>query len=236
MSDIYYHGPVVAFDLDDTLFPEREFCRSGFRHILQRVVEESREDIYKKMCKALKSRENPFEPYADHIYNPILHGADRESWLKSVIEEYRNHIPEALTLEPDAEELLHKLKESGVKMALVTDGRSNTQRRKIDALGLKQFIPEENLYISEEVGEDKLNPRSFGDIVRKYPEARAFYYVGNNEKKDFLQPNLLGWTTIKVSPRHDAVHPDYINPDPIGRPTYVVDDIREVLQTLNIKH
>lgn len=234
MTDIYYHGPVVAFDLDDTLFPEREFCRSGFRHILQPLPEERRKEIYSVMCKALESRENPFEPYADQLYNPVIHGADREAWLKSIIDEYRNHTPETLALEPDAAELLTTLKERGIRMALVTDGRSNTQRRKIDALCIKEFIPDENIYISEEIGEDKLSPKSFVEIVRKYPEASSFYYVGNNERKDFIQPNLLGWTTIKVSPRRDAVHPDFDNPEPIGKPHHVIDNFMQLLPIISL--
>lgn len=232
MSDIFYHGPVVAFDLDDTLFTERDFCRSGFLYILSDIPEEKRTLVYNGMCEALKMNGNPFDVLADKLYDPNLHGVDREKWIKTEIEKYRSHRPARLEIYIDALRLMTSLKEKGVRMALVTDGRSVTQRRKIDALGLKEFIPDDNIYISEEVGEDKLNPKSFVEIVRKYPEAGTFYYIGNNERKDFLQPNLLGWTTIKLSPRHDAVHPDYKNPDPLGRPAYIIDDMMETEKIL----
>ena len=31
--------------------------------------------------------------------------------------------------------------------------------------------------------------------MKKYPDA-DFYYVGDNPKKDFIAPNVLGWETI----------------------------------------
>ncbi len=38
-ADIYYHGPVVVFDLDDTLIRERDFCRSGFKAIAGYLID-----------------------------------------------------------------------------------------------------------------------------------------------------------------------------------------------------
>ena len=103
-------------------------------------------------------------------------------------------------------------------MALVTDGRSNTQRSKIKALKLDKYIPADNIYISEEQNADKTQPDSFQSIVRKYPEAKRFIYIGDNERKDFIMPNLLGWKTIKVVWNQDNVHPEYETTDILQAP------------------
>lgn len=229
MIDIRYHGAVVAFDLDDTLLRERDFCRSGFRHIIRRFLpEQEGKELFDEMNEALVNCGNPFNVFAERLYTPHLHGDDREKWVREIIEEYRDHRPEHLSFAEGASTLLDGLKKRGIKMALVTDGRSNTQRRKIEAMGLSEYMADDCIYISEEMGEDKLSPKSFIEIVRKFPEAREFYYIGNNERKDFMQPNLLGWNTIKVRRHPDDVHPDYVNPDPIGRPGTVVASLDEI--------
>ena len=189
----------MVFDLDDTLMRERDFCRSGFRAIerdLCRRFGPGYLGVALRMNSRLIRRENYFALLEEILQNDV----------KEYLELYRTHRPERLDFAPGGRELLDALKEKGVVMALVTDGRSLTQRRKIEALGLDEYIPGYNIYISEERGADKTNPASFRDIVRRYPEARRFIYIGDNLRKDFIIPTLLGWETVLISRNSDNVH------------------------------
>lgn len=225
---IHYHGPVVVFDLDDTLFRERDFCRSGFNFLCSRYGEEG-EALAKAMDEELTARRNPFVPYEKFLKSK----EEGDSFdLDSDIARYRSHEPVRLPMADGVEETVKELSDRGVIMAVITDGRSVTQRNKIKALGLDRYVPAENVWISEETGRDKHSPDSFVEVVRKYPEARSFFYVGDNELKDFHQANLLGWTTVKVPYHSDNVHPDTNESDPIKKATVEIRDFKDILKII----
>jgi putative hydrolase of the HAD superfamily len=113
----------------------------------------------------------------------------KESFLWS----YRLHRP-AITLAESTIDTLNKLEQSCAGIAVLTDGRSITQRAKLAALGLSGV----KAYISEEWGAaDKPDARRFEEIMRRNPGCQ-FVYVADNPAKDFQAPNNLGWTTVGV--------------------------------------
>lgn len=236
MADINYHGQVVVFDLDDTLFRERDFCRSGFRFLcnpercanLDLETFPSSEDLEMlaaKMDMELTGRRNPFAPYED-FFLPLFRPTSFN--LKDHIDEYRSHYPEALHLADGVESVLDYLSGNGIRMALITDGRSTTQRRKIEALGLGRYIAPEMIFISEETGHDKYSRKMFAEVVRMFPEARGFFYVGDNPRKDFYHPNLLGWTTVQVPYHTDNVHPPCEPETPLHAPGIILKNFSEL--------
>lgn len=247
--DISYHGPVVVFDLDDTLVRERNFCRSGFRFLCDptayRVLpldpypsEKTLSELAREMDIELTARRNPFVPF-ENFFKPLAEKEHMKWDLQMHIDAYRNHTPSNLNFIPGAGEVVSEMATLGVKMALVTDGRSGTQRKKIEGVGLDRFISPELILISEETGKDKGSNDMFVSVVRAFPEAREFFYVADNSLKDFYHPNLLGWTTIKVPPDEDNVHPESEPPSPLHKAQIYLTDylqlttiIRKCLQDL----
>ncbi|MDE6010835.1 MAG: HAD family hydrolase [Muribaculaceae bacterium] len=226
--DISYHGPVVVFDLDDTLFRERDYCRSGFRLIERRLLEifgPRMLGIGMRMGTLLNRREN----YFTLLEMVLAEAGAPDELMPELVSAYRSHIPVNLPLAPGAGEMLEALRQRGVVMAIVTDGRSVTQRAKINATGLDRFIAPENIYISEEQGADKTHPDSFRKIVAAYPEASRFIYLGDNARKDFYWPNMLGWSTFMVPRHHDNVHPDYQPVDQMEAPGTKLGNIGELI-------
>lgn len=240
MAVLDYHGPVVAFDLDDTLFRERDFCRSGFRYLCDpesyRIFtgdsypsDEQLEILVGEMDRELKERRNPFSPF-ESFFKPLVESQGIEWDLGHHISAYRSHLPNSLKMDTEIKETLNSLKEKGIRMALITDGRSVTQRRKIEALGLYEFFSPEMILISEETGHDKLSSREmFASVVRNFPEAKEFFYVGNNPRKDFYNPNLMGWTTIQIPYHQDEVNPQAPPPSPIHAAKINVSRFNEIL-------
>lgn len=84
----------------------------------------------------------------------------------------------------------------GVRIGLITDGRSVQQRNKIEALGLLRWIDENDTIISEEFGSEKPTTENYLYLMKRYPDCHDFTYVGDNVKKDFIAPNALGWNSI----------------------------------------
>ncbi len=200
---------VVGFDLDDTLIPEVLFLKSGIRHIAGWIYERhpglDPQRVIACMDTAVLTRRNHYSALECLIEKAGLTG---RICIKEVVDEFRNHKPdpEIYHVFPSIVETLYKLKKEGTAMVLITDGRSTTQRNKIEAAGLYRFFDNENIFISGETGFDKTNPDNFLSVMRKYAGAKEYHYVGDNPKKDFLHPSRLGWQVHLVHPFPLAVH------------------------------
>ena len=192
---------VVAFDLDDTLVPEVLFIKSGIYHIAtflhERYYELPLERIIGSMETALMTRRNHYS--ALEVLFEEFNLSD-SIVMKEIVDEFRNHIPDSSIyhLAPSMITVLQELKNEGIKLALVTDGRSITQRNKIKAAGLYSYFDNSDILISEETGHNKFDPDNFLHIMKKYAEADEFHFVGDNPPKDFLHPSKLGWHTHLV--------------------------------------
>ena len=198
-----FRRPVVVFDLDDTLYSERDYVLSGFRAVGAFL------DSDEAAEKMISSWETGKDPYA-------AIGADGEETAR-LLGHYRSHFPE-ISLRPGAEETLRVLRESGVAMAIVTDGRSVSQRQKLKALGLERYVAPDMIFISEEVGE----PKTGG-------EASGFFFVGDDPAKDFVVPNRMGWTTICLTGDAGNIHSQDFGQTAGGDPQISVDRLPEIL-------
>lgn len=189
---------LVAFDLDDTLAPEVLFIISGVHHVAEwihslfPVVRPQR--IVNAVELAVARRLNHYSAVETVLAE---YGLLSKTDMEAVVREFRCHIPDPdiYRMAPSMRNLLEKIREKDVRIALVTDGRSITQRHKIKALGLERYICREDIFISGETGHDKLHPDSFLSLMAMHPETNDFHYVGDNPPKDFLHPSRLGWQT-----------------------------------------
>lgn len=199
---------VIAFDLDDTLVPEVLFLKSGIRYIANilhaRCPELSIQRIIGRMDTALITRKNHYAALESLLNEFHLTNID----MRDIVAEFRAHYPDPSIyhLSPSMVDVLEKIKAKGVKTALITDGRSITQRNKIKAAGLYSFFDDSDIFISEETGHDKSDPDSFLHLMKKYAGAEEFHYVGDNPPKDFLHPSRLGWHTHLVHAFPLAIH------------------------------
>lgn len=103
---------------------------------------------------------------------------------------YRLHLPD-IKLAENCSVSLEKIKKTALAVAVLTDGRSVTQRLKLTSLGLSHWPS----YISEDYGGAKPAPDRFQAIQNDFP-ADHYVYVADNVQKDFLGCNPLGWLGI----------------------------------------
>lgn len=200
---------VVGFDLDDTLVAEALFIKSGIQHISHWLHNKYPElpplRVIQCMELALHTRRNHYSALESMIE---CHELSSQIDMKEVVAEFRSHKPDSniYHLPPSIEEILYNLRESGIKTFLITDGRSVTQRNKIEAAGLYRYFDNSDILISEETGYDKNHPDNFLAIMRKYAGVNEFHFIGDNPQKDFLHPLRLGWYTHQVHPFPLAIH------------------------------
>lgn len=210
---------VILFDLDDTLYPEREFLHSGWRAV---AVEAERYGIDTEEAYAVMSA-------ADNAFD-ALHARVPHMSVARMLEVYRFHKP-SLKLGENVVKLLSVLRKAGCVTGVITDGRSATQRNKIEALGLAPML--DYIGISEETGADKHSRLTFEKAVEACGKVAKYIYVGDNPAKDFLWPNEMGWTTVMLrekSPGLNIHKQDVAGCADVYRPSFIVEDITDVIR------
>ena len=198
---------VICFDLDDTLCKEIDYLKSAYREIAEYAAEHCRgcsdpvsvlaHKAYDVMHAAYQEGQNAFD-----VLNSFL-GLDLP--IADYLYIYRNHKPKIALCE-DVVRTLDALKAEGVRIGLITDGRSVQQRNKIEALGLGRWIENADIVISEEIGSEKPALANYEYFMKRYPECKDFTYVGDNPRKDFIAPNSLGWMTICLKDDGRNIH------------------------------
>lgn len=180
---------VVIFDLDDTLYSEKDYVRSGYEEIARCYTEV--DAMADKLWHAFENG----KPAINYVLEQ--EGLFSEERLNFCLSVYRNHQPR-ISLYPDAQKLLSNLKKYGVRLGMITDGRPEGQRAKITALNIAQYF--EKIIITDELGGvmcRKPNTIAFEKMQEYFGVPyTSMVYVGDNPRKDFTAPQALGMDSI----------------------------------------
>ena len=188
----------VVFDLDDTLYDEIEYCKSGFKAVAGFLAglpdAPSAGLIFSSLWKQFTSgnRTKTFNGALDEL--GISYDDKRIGELLNV---YRSHTPK-ITLPQDSREVLCRLREK-YTLALLTDGFLPGQKLKVQSLGIEKFF--KCIVYTEQLGREFWKPSLAGfqkimQIINVKPENAV--YIADDEKKDFIAPNKLGFQTIQL--------------------------------------
>ena len=149
--------PIVLFDLDDTLYHERDYQHSGWRAVAAEAAIRGfleADDAYNLMCHA----PDAFD---------ALHARCPDFPISDMVEIYRGHFPD-IGLSDDVRNLLQRFRDNGYGTGIITDGRSIGQRNKIKALGLDKLV--DYISISGEINADKHSDKPFVEAMRHFGE------------------------------------------------------------------
>lgn len=194
------------FDVDDTLYLERDYVRSGL-FVVAAAVKPSH-------------LARPFFDAAWSAFESGVRGVIFDTALRSLglpadattIERlrdvYRSHRP-AIRLLDDAAALVAGLRAARRPLAVITDGPRASQRNKLEALGVFDWA--RPAVVTEELGEGrgKPHPAAF-EAVEAATGCRGedCCYIADNPVKDFVSPHAMGWLTVRLRrPRglHSAI-------------------------------
>ena len=197
----------VLFDLDDTLYPEMDFVRSGFRTVarcLSSRLHVPGEEVFARMMEALE------RDGRGRVFDTVLRSldADPAHLVPVCVHLYRSHRPD-ISMYEDATPVLKRLRDARARLGIVTDGMGVVQRSKIETLGLEPLV--DVVVLSDVLGPRSSKPsgdayRVALELLGVRPEDAA--YVGDNPAKDFLWPNAAGMRTIRVRRGEDRGRED----------------------------
>lgn len=185
----------VVFDLDDTLYLERDYVRSGFQAVGDFV--EGRFGLSGFSAIAWEEFESGRRGDIFDRGLERLGGPPESPSIERLVEVYRNHFP-SISLQPDARECLEGLR-GQVALGLITDGPLASQKAKAKALGVDRWI--ENRIFTDELGPEcgKPSPQAFQKVeLLTGIQGGTCVYIADNPLKDFAGPKVLGWRTIRI--------------------------------------
>ncbi len=202
----------VVFDLDDTLYDEVDYCRSGFAAVADFLAAQPdtcpAEQIFTALWNQF-SAGNRTKTFNAALEELGISYDDKV--ITELIKVYRNHTPKII-LPAETRDILNKL--SGkYTLALLTDGFLPAQQLKVQALGIEPYL--KSIIYTELLGREFWKPshHPFEMLVQELnTKPQTCAYVADNEKKDFIAPNELGFLTVQL------IRPARLHTESSGRP------------------
>jgi len=234
ICDIYGAGSpynAILLDLDDTIVTDDAVSEETWKVVCRRfqpyVGECSSAELYDAIRNTAagywgdpgnhsKGRLN-LEGTRREIVRVALNGIgiSDDELADKLADTYSREKELAVTLIPGAIETLRSFKENGLRLAMITNGGADVQRRKITRFGLDAMF--DFILIEGEFGAGKPDARVFNEAINKlHVTASAACMVGDDLVRDIAGAQELGIYSIWVDwrgsglPLHSVIKPDYV--------------------------
>ncbi len=187
---------IFIFDLDETLYVEKNFVLSGFK-VVAKYLNVKHNFNYQNTFKDLKTILKMHG--RGKIFDILL--KKNKIYSKKIISKlifiYQHHRPK-IKIKKEAIGVLKKLSKKN-KLYLLTDGFFKTQENKVVALGIKKYF--KKIYYTGRYGRDFEKPslKCFKMIKDKEKcDWHELIYIADNPIKDFINLNKKQVVTIRL--------------------------------------
>lgn len=186
---------ILIFDLDDTLYPEISYVKSGFEEVSKHLSANyalSESETNSCLLKILRAEGR------GKIFDKFL--KFKKIYTKKNVNEcisvYRNHSPK-INLYSDAKECITRFKK--YKKYIITDGNIRVQRKKIEALGIRNQFTKVIPTYQYGISHSKPSLLCFNKIMQ-YENCMPteMIYIGDNQNKDFINIKKIGMRTARI--------------------------------------
>ena len=179
---------VILFDMDDTVYSEKDNVRCGFRTLTEYVGDPSLYDelwnAYIEKKSSIKEVLTQRKLYTEERYNEWLH--------------VFRFAPSDITPYAGFCDMLDRFLADGKRLGMITDGRVQSQEKKLAGLGISHYF--EKIIITDSLGGvEYRKPCTVAfEMMRDHfgtPYERMVY-IGDNLAKDMQPPLALGMKFI----------------------------------------
>lgn len=214
----------IVFDLDDTLYPEKDFQRSGFEAVARFINKKGTFKVTVNKILALNKK------YPGKCFDVLIKEKQLPITPDSLIKIYRTHQP-SISAFPHLKNVLEKLKtEHKLKLGLLTDTPSESQKNKIRALKIGKFF--DVLISTDQINAPKPNSLGYKMLKDKFQcEDSTIIYVGDNEQKDFIGARENGFITVKFKNNNGLYAKTLL--DTSHKADYEISNYKELLSIIN---
>jgi putative hydrolase of the HAD superfamily len=223
----------IFFDIDDTLFSTSEFAEKAREASVDAMIRVGLDIEKDVLLGELREVVAEFTSNYDHHFDQLLRripkrhfkGVNQAIIIAAGVVAYHDTKIRDLAPYPDAVELLRLLsKVPELTRGVITSGLMIKQAEKLVRLGIYEFLTPTAIFISDQIGINKPNPklyrRACSDLNLK--PARCIY-VGDRPRSDVDPPNALGMVTVQLrrGGRHEKEEGK-------TKPAYEVRDFNEL--------
>ena len=198
----------LVFDVDDTLYEQIVPFENAFRSLFDIDIDMEKFYLLSRYYSDVKfeaSRNGEMTMDEYHIYRIQEAAKDLGVYLTdeqalSMQKEYKKN-QQKLQMSDITINILELAKKNNVKLGVITNGPSEHQWAKIDALGVEKLIPRENIIVSGDLGIiNKPDVRIFDDMQEKLQlDTESLYYIGDSFENDIVGANNAGWKSIWIN-------------------------------------
>lgn len=221
----------IVFDMDDTLYEEKDYVRSGFKAIDSLLIDELHiTGFYETAMELFQEGETKL------IFNKTLEKLNVEfddKLIARLVDAYRSHKPDIQLLE-DSTWVFKHLNRS-CKIGLISDGYLIAQERKVRALQLEEKC--HSVILTDRWGREHWKPSPLpyeqACVELKLPHNQCVY-VGDNVSKDFITAKKLGWTTVHIH-RKDGIYSN-MTVQEAYRAHYTINDLKSLSELPVSRH
>jgi putative hydrolase of the HAD superfamily len=197
----------IFFDVDDTLFSTSEFAKKARRaaceamhHVGLTLDPSALEDELREVVSEFSSNYNShFDQLLRRIPRRYYKGVNPAIIVAAGVKAYHDTKVGGVTPYPDASRLLQDLAKLEIIRGVITSGLTVKQAEKVLRLGIYEYLTPAAIYISEQIGINKPNPklwrRACSDLNLK--PARCMY-IGDRGTRDVDPANALGMITVRL--------------------------------------
>ena len=185
----------ILFDLDDTLYLEKEFVVSGYRAVARKVAATCGCDFAAAFDCMMYSLQTAGRRA---VFSDLLACFPTIPFtINDLVWTYREHVP-MIELMPGYGQLLQQLRKN-YRLGIITDGLPATQHNKVRALGIESLF--DRIIYSWDYGHERQKPHPYSftvmtEFLQLPPESMLF--VGDNPEKDGRGATAAGMKFIRV--------------------------------------
>ena len=227
---------MLVFDLDDTLYLRSEPYLRAFHKLFPeydtdeaQLIRRARyydADSFDRYSKGLITIERMYIERVRDTFNEF--GISVSDEKAAEFQKQYSENMKSIILQPEFKKLLDWCRARNIRMGILTNGPSKRQRVKIQALGLYDYVKEEDVLASEDIGINKPDIRIFRTYEEKTgTKPDGLWMIGDSYKSDIAGSLQAGWHAAWI--RRDFLD----NPDP---DTYIPeiseDDEKRLVQKL----
>ena len=197
----------LVFDVDDTLYEQIVPFENAYKSLFDMNIDMEKFYLLSRYYSDVKfeaSRNGEMTMDEYHIYRIQEAAKDLGVFLTdeqalNMQKEYKMN-QQKLQMSNITINILKLARKNNVKLGIITNGPSEHQWSKIEALGVERWIDKENIIVSGDYSINKPDVRIFEIMQEKLQLPNDFlYYIGDSIENDIVGANNAGWKSIWIN-------------------------------------
>ncbi len=226
----------IFLDLDDTLYSTTNFSSLARRNAVQAMIDMGLKMPAERLYQELQEVVREFSSNDNDHFGKLLlrippstySGINQHFLIAAAVIAYHQTKFTNLVPYADAQNFLERISQEKIILGVITAGQTIKQAEKIIRLGLYKYFTANAIFITEQIGISKSNPKLYQQAYNTFllsPD--EVMYVGDHPTRDVDPPNLLNMITVRI--RKDG---KYCNEEGQTKADYEIGHFDELLRII----